>query len=87
MKETKHRTQKSFEALTVAGDTLVAWVKLGVHSDSDVFGVVDVFCRLWIYATSYTFETHEHDFDPEVYTNQGKHSPDILVDYSSHHQL
>lgn len=30
--------------VTVAGDTRVACVIFGVHSDSDVVGVVGVFC-------------------------------------------
>lgn len=33
-----------FFTYTVAGETLFACDKLGVHSDSDVFGVVDVSC-------------------------------------------
>lgn len=38
--------------LTVAGDTRVACVIFGVQSDSDVVGVVGVFCCK-LYATSY----------------------------------
>lgn len=37
--------------LTVAGDTRVACVRLGVPSDSELVGVVGVVC--WIYVTSY----------------------------------
>lgn len=39
--------------LTVAGDTRVACVIFGAQSDSEVVGVVGVFCWLWTYDTSY----------------------------------